>query len=65
MMAESQAVAAIDLGPGTGHHGGRAPFTGTPRQLIDGPHSTTACYLRSSLTSTDERTPGPVADRPV
>lgn len=36
----------IDMGPEGGHKGGRVIFEGTPRQLLDAPHSLTGLYLR-------------------
>lgn len=36
----------IDMGPEGGHKGGRVIFEGTPRQLLDTPHSLTGLYLR-------------------
>jgi excinuclease UvrABC ATPase subunit len=36
----------IDLGPEGGSKGGRVMFEGTPRQLVDAPHSLTSAYIR-------------------
>ena len=36
----------IDMGPDGGTRGGQVIFQGTPRQLLDDPHSITARYLR-------------------
>ena len=38
----------IDMGPEGGHKGGRVVFEGTPRQLLDAPHSITSGYLAAS-----------------
>ncbi|HNB51124.1 MAG TPA: excinuclease ABC subunit UvrA [Anaerolineales bacterium] len=37
----------IDMGPEGGHKGGQVIFEGTPRQLLDAPHSFTAAYLQT------------------
>jgi excinuclease UvrABC ATPase subunit len=37
----------IDMGPEGGNKGGRVMFEGTPRALLDAPHSLTGTYLRS------------------
>ncbi len=37
----------IDMGPEGGSKGGRVMFEGTPRQLLDAPHSLTSAYLHS------------------
>ena len=36
----------IDLGPEGGSKGGRVVFAGTPRELLDVPHSLTSRYLQ-------------------
>lgn len=37
----------IDMGPEGGHKGGRVIFEGTPRQLLDAPHSLTGMHLQN------------------
>ncbi len=39
----------IELGPGGGRMGGQLLFAGTPKELLNAPHSVTAPYLRQSL----------------
>ncbi len=39
----------IDLGPGSGSDGGQVVFEGTPRQLLQCPHSHTADALRAEM----------------
>jgi len=42
----------VDLGPEGGSKGGRVVFTGTPRELLDAPHSLTSRYLRPDARAT-------------
>ncbi len=35
----------VDMGPGAGIHGGKIVATGTPKQIMDNPHSLTGKYL--------------------
>jgi excinuclease ABC A subunit len=39
----------IDVGPEAGRHGGRIVFEGTPKELLEDPHSHTAEFLRRDL----------------
>jgi excinuclease UvrABC ATPase subunit len=39
----------IDLGPEGGNKGGKVVFEGTPRQLLDAPHSLTSTALRNAV----------------
>jgi excinuclease UvrABC ATPase subunit len=41
----------IDLGPGSGHDGGRVVFTGTPAELVARADTLTAQHLRNYVTA--------------